>query len=72
MEGKVEERDGGEEQGNVGIGEVRELMGMGWAWTKSAERHQTASMANHYLRCHSRGGDRQVPGEVNKGGYRIA
>ena len=37
----------------------------------AAERHKTASMASHYRRCHSRGGDRQVPGEVNEGGYPI-
>ena len=60
---KKKERDGGEEKGNVGIGEVRELMGVEGAWT---------SAANHYLRWHSRDGDRQVPGEVNKGGYSIA
>ena len=69
MEGKVEGMRRRGRGRKSGIGDVRELMG--WAWRNAAERHKTASMASHYRRCHSRGGDRQVPGEVNEGGYRI-
>ena len=56
MEGKVE---GTRRRGRKSwIREVRELMGMGWAWRNAAERHNTASMAIHCRRCHSVATDR--------------